>query len=60
MYINRILLVLISFVFLSCEPETPSQTFSNNYGNATYILTTNGLHFIKKNTNNIIFSFHYV
>ena len=53
MYINRILLVLISFVFLSCEPETPSQTFANNYGNGTYILTTNGLHFIKKNTNNI-------
>tara|TARA_B110000008_G_scaffold153149_1_gene154253 strand:- start:849 stop:1901 length:1053 start_codon:yes stop_codon:yes gene_type:complete len=53
MYFNRIILLLISFVFLSCDPETSSQIFTNKYGSGTYILTSNGLNFIKKNTNNI-------
>ena len=53
MHFNRIILLLISFVFLSCDPETSSQIFTNKYGSGTYILTSNGLNFIKKNTNNI-------
>jgi hypothetical protein len=46
----RIILIIISFFFLSCEPEPSPDTFANNFGKGTYILTDNGLSFIKKNT----------
>ena len=46
----RIILITISFFFLSCEPEPSPDSLVDNFGKGTYILTDNGLSFIKKNT----------
>ena len=34
----------------SCEPDPDPVSYESKYGNGTYILTDNGLNFIKKNT----------
>ena len=41
------------FLF-SCEPDENQVNFSNDFGKGTYILSDNGLHFIKKNTDNTL------
>ena len=53
MFKNTLLLSFLLFVFVSCEKDQDPINYSNSYGNGTYILSTNGLNFIKKNTNNI-------
>ena len=53
MFKNTLLLSFILIVFVSCEKDQEPINYSNSYGNGTYILSTNGLNFIKKNTNNI-------
>ncbi len=53
MFKNSLLLSLIFVLFLSCEKENETLNYSNSYGNGTYILSTNGLNFLKKNTNNL-------
>jgi len=52
MYLIRIFFIF-SILFLSCEKEPNSINFPNNYGKGTYVLTDNGLSFIKKNTSEI-------
>ena len=52
MYLIRIFFIF-SILFFSCEKEPNSINFPNNYGKGTYILTDNGLSFIKKNTSEI-------
>ena len=50
----KIIFFIFSFLFFSCEKDpVNNNTLSNNYGNGTYILTDNGLSFIKKNSTNI-------
>ena len=49
MYLIRIFFVF-SLLFFSCEKEPNPNTYANNYGKGTYILTDNGLSFIKKNS----------
>lgn len=48
MYFKK-LLFFIPLILLSCEKET-TVNYANDYGNGTYILTDNGLSFIKKNS----------
>ena len=49
MYLIRIFFVF-SLLFFSCEKEPNPNIYANNYGKGTYILTDNGLSFIKKNS----------
>ena len=51
MYIKRIFFVF-SILFFSCEKD-PNINYANNYGKGTYVLSDNGLSFIKKNTSEI-------
>lgn len=53
MYRYIFLFFLCMFLF-SCEPEENQVNFSNDFGKGTYILSDNGLHFIKKNTDNTL------
>ena len=41
---------LIIICFFSCEQDPDPVNYESKYGNGTYILTDNGLNFIKKNT----------
>ena len=41
---------LIIICFFSCEQDPGPVNYESKYGNGTYILTDNGLNFIKKNT----------
>ena len=41
---------LIIICFFSCEQDSGPVNYESKYGNGTYILTDNGLNFIKKNT----------
>ena len=43
-------LFLTIICFISCEPDPDPVSYESKYGNGTYILTDNGLNFIKKNT----------
>ena len=49
MYFRILILFFVASCFLSCEPEADPITYQNKYGKGTYILTDNGLNFIKKN-----------
>ena len=51
---KNIFLILLVLVLFSCEKTEDQNIFKNNYGKGTYILSENGLHFIKKNTDSIV------
>ncbi|MDC1024401.1 hypothetical protein OAR04_00575 [Flavobacteriales bacterium] len=53
MFKNTFLISLLLFVFISCEKDPEPISYSNSYGNGTYILSDNGLNFIKKNTSSL-------
>ena len=50
---NTFILVLLMLFIFSCEKTENQNIYANDYGKGTYILSENGLHFIKKNTDNI-------
>ena len=53
MFKNTFLVSLLLFVFVSCEKDPEPISYSNSYGKGTYILSDNGLNFIKKNTSSL-------
>jgi len=53
MYFRILILFFVASCFLSCEPDADPITYQNKYGKGTYILTDNGLNFIKKNTTSV-------
>jgi hypothetical protein len=53
MYRN-IFLLFLSLFLLSCEPDENQISFSNDFGKGAYILSNNGLHFIKKNSDEVV------
>ena len=45
--------VIVAICFISCDTDSDLTTYENKYGKGTYILTDNGLNFIKKNTSSV-------
>ena len=48
--------LLVFICFISCDQDSALVSYESKYGNGTYILTDNGLNFIKKNTSQIFSS----